>query len=139
MSSPGMYSRCCTNSTEWPKNGLRCMPEMKPSTTCRGAQVEPGDAGEHRRDEESGADRRGLQPVASVPRTSLVRIRRENLLEPLVLRQFAFAARRLLEQPLMTVSVVMPSEAAVKLVRMRCRSTGSASAWMSSVCTCDRP
>src|SRR5262245_33125919 len=35
MSSPGTYSRCCTNSTECPKNGLRCMPEMKPSTTWR--------------------------------------------------------------------------------------------------------
>ena len=35
MSSPGVYSRCCTNSMVWPKNGLRCMPEMKPSTTCR--------------------------------------------------------------------------------------------------------
>src|SRR5437762_31903 len=34
-SSPGTYSRCCTNSTEWPKTGLLCMPEMKPSTTCR--------------------------------------------------------------------------------------------------------
>src|SRR5579884_3800382 len=35
MSSPGTYSRCCTNSTEWPKNGLLCMPEMNPSTTWR--------------------------------------------------------------------------------------------------------
>src|SRR5262245_19493453 len=35
MSSPATYSRCCTNSTEWPKNGLLCIPEMKPSTTCR--------------------------------------------------------------------------------------------------------
>ncbi len=35
MSSPGVYSRCCTNSTECPKNGLLCMPVMKPSTTCR--------------------------------------------------------------------------------------------------------
>src|SRR5436190_695384 len=34
MSSPGLYSRCWTNSTDEPKNGLLCMPEMNPSTTC---------------------------------------------------------------------------------------------------------
>ena len=35
------------------------------------------------------------------------------------------------------MSVVTPSDAAVKFVRMRCRSTGYASALMSSVVTCD--
>src|SRR5580698_8987318 len=35
MSSPGAYSRCCANSTDWPKYGLRCRPDRKPSTTLR--------------------------------------------------------------------------------------------------------
>ena len=35
MSSPGEYSRWLANSTEKPWNGLRCMPEMNPSTTSR--------------------------------------------------------------------------------------------------------
>ena len=34
-SSPGTYSRCCTNSTDCPKYGLRCPPDKKPSTICR--------------------------------------------------------------------------------------------------------
>ena len=35
MSSPGVYSRCSANSTEKPLCGLRCRPEMNPSTTPR--------------------------------------------------------------------------------------------------------
>ena len=34
-SSPGVYSRCCTNSTDCPKYGLRCNPDRNPSTMCR--------------------------------------------------------------------------------------------------------
>src|SRR5688572_29352707 len=34
-SSPSAYSRCCRNSTDCPKYGLRCIPERKPSTMCR--------------------------------------------------------------------------------------------------------
>src|SRR4051812_4318531 len=34
-SSPVTYSRCCRNSTDCPKYGLRCIPERKPSTMCR--------------------------------------------------------------------------------------------------------
>src|SRR3954468_5350323 len=34
-SSPGTYSRCCTNSTDWPKYGLRCRPARNPSTILR--------------------------------------------------------------------------------------------------------
>src|SRR5262245_49800279 len=34
-SSPVAYSRCCRNSTDWPKYGLRCIPERNPSTMCR--------------------------------------------------------------------------------------------------------
>src|ERR671918_354347 len=34
-SSPGTYSRCCTNSTDCPKYGLRCMPLSSPSTIWR--------------------------------------------------------------------------------------------------------
>src|SRR3954466_9717969 len=34
-SSPGAYSRCCRNSTDCPKYGLRCMPLRSPSTICR--------------------------------------------------------------------------------------------------------
>src|SRR5262245_57237000 len=33
MSSPGTYSRCSANSTLEPRNGLRCRPEIQPSTT----------------------------------------------------------------------------------------------------------
>src|SRR3954469_7701769 len=32
-SSPLTYSRCCRNSTDYPKQGLPCSPERKPSTT----------------------------------------------------------------------------------------------------------
>src|SRR5688500_402391 len=34
-SSPRAYSRCCKNSTDCPKYGLRCIPERNPSTMCR--------------------------------------------------------------------------------------------------------
>src|SRR5688572_12690364 len=34
-SSPRAYSRCWRNSTDWPKYGLRCIPERNPSTMCR--------------------------------------------------------------------------------------------------------
>src|SRR5262245_48220153 len=34
-SSPMTYSRCCKNSTDCPKYGLRCIPDKKPSTICR--------------------------------------------------------------------------------------------------------
>src|SRR5262245_5926557 len=34
-SSPGTYSRCCRNSTDCPKYGLRCIPLSRPSTMCR--------------------------------------------------------------------------------------------------------
>src|SRR5438093_326425 len=34
-SSPVTYSRCCRNSTDWPKYGLLCIPERNPSTMCR--------------------------------------------------------------------------------------------------------
>ena len=42
MSSPGVYSRWLANSTENPWNGLRCRPEMNPSTTslaCKSSRV----------------------------------------------------------------------------------------------------
>src|SRR5688500_17464188 len=34
-SSPATYSRCCRNSIDCPKYGLRCIPERNPSTMCR--------------------------------------------------------------------------------------------------------
>src|SRR5262245_37083825 len=34
-SSPVTYSRCCRNSIDCPKYGLRCIPERNPSTMCR--------------------------------------------------------------------------------------------------------
>src|SRR3990172_2551962 len=34
-SSPGTYWRCCKNSIDCPKYGLRCIPLSSPSTMCR--------------------------------------------------------------------------------------------------------
>src|SRR5262245_26091209 len=41
MSSPGTYSRCSANSTEKPRKGLRCSPEMNPSTISRALKSRP--------------------------------------------------------------------------------------------------
>src|SRR5262245_50380501 len=119
MSSPRVYSRCCTNSTECPKNGLLCMPEMKPSTTCRARRsrcaMRAMVAGwKNRRGSSSlGAaatvllyvrstsperQREVLRPLAGARGWSGGESRRENLLEPLVAGQFALAGRRLLDQ-----------------------------------------
>src|SRR5262249_7703731 len=137
-SSPRTYSRCCTNSTEWPKNGLLCMPVMKPSTTCwarRSSRL-------MRAITVGSRKRRGLStsrvaakggphllvpelclgtflaklcfaPIGQGRREAELRrqdvpkqssgtriLGRENLPEPLVLRQLALAAGRLLDQPL---------------------------------------
>src|SRR5262245_59668180 len=121
MSSPATYSRCCTNSTECPKNGLRCMPEMNPSTTWRARR-----SSREMRAMVSGCkNRRGsssfLTAIKQTPTPlaawqshilrgrkgycyakpqAAIKSRCEELLEALVLGQLAFLRRRLLEHAL---------------------------------------
>ena len=53
-SSPGAYSLCSANSTDWPWWGLRCSPESTPSTMAARAQLRrPGQAREHGRVEQA--------------------------------------------------------------------------------------
>src|SRR5260370_38287903 len=73
-SSSATYSRCCTNSTDWPKYGLRCSPDRNPSTTLRAC-----------------SSSREIREMASGCK---------NLLESRVTRQLAFLRGGFLDQPL---------------------------------------
>src|SRR5579872_2379928 len=73
-SSPATYSRCCTNSTDCPKYGLRCKPDRNPSTTFRAC-----------------SSSREIREMASGCK---------NLLESRVTRQLAFLRGGFLNQPL---------------------------------------
>src|SRR5262249_3842328 len=126
MSSPIVYSRCCTNSIECPKTGLLCMPEMNPSTTWRarrssrliramvcGCRKRRGSSEvvllatvvshcdlvgwveSSRPTTQHASSRQALQPDAYCPvgledSTHPTRLRREDLLEPIVPGQVAF-------------------------------------------------
>src|SRR5215467_807871 len=73
-SSPATYSRCCTNSTDCPKYGLRCRPDRNPSTTFRACNSS-----------------RAIRETASGCK---------NLLESRVTRELAFLRGGFLNQPL---------------------------------------
>src|SRR5260370_22879185 len=73
-SSSATYSRCCTNSTDWPKYGLRCSPDRNPSTTSR-----------------AWSSSRDIREMASGCK---------NLLESRVTRQLTFLRGGFLDQPL---------------------------------------
>src|SRR5262245_60097581 len=121
MSSPRTYSRCCTNSTECPKNGLLCMPVMNPSTTSlarrssRAVRATTSGARKRRGFSRSlvlgtafsiqavspageSSSRRSQRPARRSPAGETKILGREDLLEPLVLGQFALAAGRLLDE-----------------------------------------
>src|SRR5690348_471861 len=116
MSSPWVYSRCWTNSMEWPNTGLLCMPEMKPSTTWRARrssrvilamvsgcrkrrESSSRTAGKGKLQYQPAAQARGIRSLACAAGWS-VRLRREDLLEAVVAGQLALLAGRLIEQPL---------------------------------------